>query len=324
MKPESMNDEWRQRVQDLATAAPPEKLDCLSFDYEGMHVHVFGVLHDISGGLNAEYRELLVRTAESAAGVAFAEKALFALLRMTREAVSLCDWAVITPWDGFGMGLRLTLLPTSWRVATADLLAEALQRHDSFPRTRNAADLAGSPCFHLLDAWERRRLIGFPSPADGLRHDLTLLAQPWRELWPRSPRSVSAKWNRILRLVQRHGHIPCRSLHMLTFAVEFARHKGWREISLFVGETHNTDMAWLAENIAAFRMGLEDRLDRRFDQVVARARRRASEAASGNWRLHLWQAVYFASLLAGAMCGLAIILVIGLWLLTTWIKMSAR
>ena len=68
----------------------------------------------------AEYRERLVRTAESAAGVVFAEKALFALLRLKREAVSLCDWSVITPWDGFGMGLRLTLLPTSWRVATVD------------------------------------------------------------------------------------------------------------------------------------------------------------------------------------------------------------
>ena len=37
----------------------------------------------------AEYRERLVRTAESAAGVVFAEKALFALLRLKREAVSL-------------------------------------------------------------------------------------------------------------------------------------------------------------------------------------------------------------------------------------------
>ncbi len=47
---------WRERLQALARETPPHTLDALSFTYEGVAFHVHGVLHGISGGLNAEYR----------------------------------------------------------------------------------------------------------------------------------------------------------------------------------------------------------------------------------------------------------------------------
>jgi hypothetical protein len=311
-------------VDALLSQKAPDNLGCLSFSYADIRFHVYGVLHGISGGMNAEYRDLLTRTVAEAAGTIFAEKGLFALLRDCRRPVSLSDWAVIRPWDGFFMGLRLTLLPASWRVVTVDLMREALCRHDRFPRSRQLRDLGGSPFFHRIDAWERRQMVGFPPPENGLRHDLELLSRPWRELWPRSPGTISPAWNRILMLVQRHGHIPARSLHMLNFAAEHARLTDSGEVSLFVGETHNTDMAWIAEHGKEFRQSLDQRLAVRYDRVVSRARRLAALAAAGSWQIVGRKTGYFLSLLVGATLGLALLMVVFLIFVVGWIHVSAK
>lgn len=83
-------------------------------------------------------------------------------------------------------------------------------------------------------------------------------------------------------------------------------------------------MAWIAGNGADFRSELDDRLGRRYDAVVARAWRLAGESVSRSWRTGAQHAVYFGSLQAGAVCGLAALLAVGLWGLTTWIRVSAR
>lgn len=273
--------------------APPALLDGLSFDYCGVTFMVYGVLHGITGGMNAAYSDMLIRTVNGAEGLLFAKKSLFSFFPGSRSTVSLCDWAVLSVWDALGLGLRLTLLLSSWRVALADSVLERLQKRDPFLKTGQLKDLGGSPYFHTYDPWDRRKLVGFPDPGEGLRHDLTLLARPWKELLPRMPNTLSPAWNRILRLVQRHGHIPARSLHMLHFAATYAKETGHRQVSVFVGETHNTDMAWLAANEGAFRAGLAGPLRRMFERVADRAERLAHAtlhrkfAVSARWAFYL-------------------------------------
>lgn len=310
-------------MDDILAQAAPTTLDEIHFEYEGVRFHVYGVLHGITGGMNAEYRQCLTRTATSANGTLFAEKGLFALLREVKRPVSLCDWAVIRPWDAIGMGLRMVLLPAAWRVCTIDVLLEAVRRHDQFPRSRRMEDLGGSPFFHLLDPWTRRRMIGFPEPGVGLQHDLMLCAEPWRELWPNRPRTISGPWNRVLQIVQRHGHIPSRSLHMLSFAAEYARRTGVTEASLFVGETHNTDMAWLATHDKGFRGQCDVKRAKAYDRVVYRSRQLARQLAAKSWIVYANAIGYFASLLIGAISGLAVLATMGLIAVTTWIRLSS-
>lgn len=311
-------------VNHILAQDAPTTLDGMHFEYGGVRFHVYGVLHGITGGMNAEYRKALTRTAASASGTVLAEKGLFSLLHEVDRPVSLCDWGVIAPWDAFGMGLRMVLLPAAWRVFVIDSVVEVLQRHDRFPNSRRIEDLGGSPFFHLIDPWQRRRMIGFPDPDVGLRHDLLLLAEPWRELWPHRPRTLSAPWNRVLQIVQRHGHIPCRSLHMVSFAAEYAHRTGTNEVSLFVGETHNTDMAWLAKNSEELKAQCDAKLAKVYDRVVNRARRLATGLAAGSWHVSTAAIAYFASLLLGAVCGAALLIAIGLTIVTTAIRASSR
>ena len=323
MNEETVQPDQAPTVDHILAQDAPTTLDGMHFEYEGVRFHVYGVLHGITGGMNAEYRKVLTRTAQSSNGTLFAEKGLFALLREVKRPISLCDWAVIRPWDAIGMGLRLVLLPAAWRVCTIDVLLEALRRHDQFPRSRRIEDLGGSPFFHLLDPWTRRRMIGFPEPDAGLQHDLMLLAEPWRELWPYRPRTMSGPWNRVLQIVQRHGHIPSRSLHMLSFAAEYARSTGITEASLFVGETHNTDMAWLAKHDEPFRAQCDAKRVKAYDRVVYRSRRLARRLAAKSWLVYANAIGYFASLLIGAISGVAVLISIGLIVVTTWIRFSS-
>lgn len=51
-----------------------------------------------------------------------------------------------------------------------------------------------------------------------------------------------------LNSVEQQVSIPIRSLHMLFFAWSYAVEHGYKEIDLFIGETHNTDVETIAKN----------------------------------------------------------------------------
>ena len=99
-------------------------------------------------------------------------------------------------------------------------------------------------------------------------------------------------------------NIPLRSVFMLEFAVERARVLGGSEISIFVGEIHNSDMAWLA--------GFDEAL---LDQSVLRAvnnvRSRAIELARARGRPSRLR--FALAALAGA-SPLSIYFGLGMWL----------
>ncbi len=303
---------------------PPDLLDAVSFEYRGVSFKGYGVLHGITGGMNAAYGDMLVRTVNGTGGLLFAEKSLLSLLPGSRPTISLCDWAVLSAWDTLGLGLRLTLLPSSWRVMLLDAPLERLRKGDPFLKTGRAEDLGGSPYFHIFDPWERRRLIGYPDPGDGFRHDLTLLARPWKELLPRMPRTLSPVWNRILRLVQRHGHFPVRSLHMLHYAATYAERTGQRQVSVFVGETHNTDMAWLAEHEDEFREALPQYLRRPFDRTVSRAEKLAAAVLGKKPAVEMRWALYLAGQFVGAAIGAGILLATVLGVVIGWIYVTSK
>jgi hypothetical protein len=224
----------------------PDTLDSLDFEYQGVTFRVFGVLHGITGGANKDYIAMVNRTILNAPGLRLGEK------EMTRLYVGLDDevhdWRQIPLRDAFCLGLSLVCTPMRLATVVRCIAKELLTKHDKALTESHLRlqDLGGSAAFHKIEPYERRTLAGFLPPSAYLEQNLARRAYRSQLKPPVFPDPDWA-W---LSFIERYANIPCRSLHMLHYATTFAKEKGHREVSMFVGEMHNTDMHWFATSRA--------------------------------------------------------------------------
>ena len=220
----------------------PERLDELTAIYQGLHIHIYGILHGVSGGTNQEYRDLVDHTISMSKGLRFCEKGMTSFYKgLDKE---LHDWDVMRLSDIIKLTLVVHGVP--WRTLSflKILLKERLTKTDKFKKTKVINNLGGSPQFHLLEPNERRQLAGFPLSMAYLniniqrRHGKNTfkLAPAFDEDW---------KW---LNWIEPYANLPLRSIWMIEYALEYAKQHNLKEISLFVGETHNTDIIHYLNN----------------------------------------------------------------------------
>ena len=74
---------------------PPDSLDFLEFDFDGVTFRCYGILHGITGGLNREYRDFIKRSIQNIEGIKLAEKGMKQLYRKCGIDAELEDWAVL-------------------------------------------------------------------------------------------------------------------------------------------------------------------------------------------------------------------------------------
>lgn len=160
----------------------------------------------------------------------------------------LDDWLVLRFRDVLLLSCKFYFLPRNLFGLAWKSIVERLRRRDPFIKggQQDFTLIGGSPLFHHLDPEERRGIAGFPAPLKGLRRHLSLRAgEP--DTGVDKAIVPHGEWT-FLNSVERQVSIPIRSLHMLFFAWSYAVEHGHREIDLFIGETHNTDVAAIAEN----------------------------------------------------------------------------
>lgn len=269
---------------------PPEHLDAVSFQYRGVQVHVYGILHGLTGGTNKAYVEMVNRTIAAAPGLKFSEKKLGSLYKGLD--VDMEDWREMPLKDAFLLGLSTCATP--WRLAKliGYSTKERFTKNDPFGKNnlRRLQDIGGSPVFHALDPLVRRNLAGFPGPAMYLKENLRRRKGSGRMQPPVFP-DKSWEW---LSFLEPYTNIPCRSIHMVEFATEWALQTGVQEISLFVGEIHNTDIAWFVQGGVCI---FEEEDQAAIESIVHRARAWAQFRKTGKRSLSvLW---YLGALSAG-------------------------
>jgi hypothetical protein len=292
----------------LSKALPePDVCDSLAVVYRGVTLHVYGFLHGITGAGNNKYRQFIQHSIDVAPKPVLSEKRFSHVYRGIDAELE--DWAPIQLWQAFSQTGRMLLHPGA--LASVSLLAflEHVRKGDRFSDGL-VSHLGDSPSFHLIDPDVRRAICGFPDPATYFKIGIT------RYLAPFSPH-VSAihvpdpdwAW---LEAVEPNATISLRSLHMIEFAAAYAIEKGVTELSVFVGETHNTDIEWLATVL-----GHEDWLaswspaERAvIDNTAGKARALAATVATGG-NLNFERAAFETSFMSGALlsltalCGIA-------------------
>lgn len=296
----------RYTAQELLTKhlSPPDRLDYLEFEFDGVTVRCFGVLHGITGGLNRCYRRFVKQSIRSIEGTVLAEKGMKSIYRNCGIDAELEDWLVLRPIDALLMGVQLIADPRCLWMITIDALRELLRRSDPFTNDRNSTieSLGESPYFHHIDPIERRKLAGFETSERAIRRDLYRLEKWYRVVTSGKGGSGinNPRWRRIL-LLERFMHIPARSLHMLYYATAYAKTHNLQLINLVVGETHNSDMAYIANNsietTEAHNRGSLSVVKR----IVSRARRFGGYRSTlSTIELTTRKSLYMAALLLGA------------------------
>lgn len=234
-------------VLDSSRAVAPALLDSLSFEYRGISVHLYGTLHALTGGTNQAYVAAVDRTIAQARGLRLGEQGMQAMYKGLDA--ELQDWVQIPPKDALRLAANLIFPPHRLISLIASIAREKLTVADRFGAggVRRLQDIGGAMAFHLLNPAERRRMAGFPDAPTYLVENLRRRRGESRLCAPSFP---DPDWH-WLRHIEPFANIPCRSVHMLEFAVEFARLKGSPEVSLFVGEVHNSDMHWYHQQLDA-------------------------------------------------------------------------
>ncbi|MCK4865199.1 MAG: hypothetical protein KAT06_07190 [Gammaproteobacteria bacterium] len=293
---------------------PPNSLDYLEFDFKGVTFRCFGILHGITGGLNRDYREFIKQSIKAIDGVKLAEKGMKQLYRNCGIEAELEDWAVLRPIDSFVMGFQLLADPRSLWMITIDALREKFRKHDAFITNKrtNISDLGESSYFHYLDEQERREIAGFLPSQQAISNDLKSMTHWYSAIIPKSRHKKidHPQWRRLL-LLERVMHIPCRSIHMLHYALSYAQTHSHQQINLLIGETHNTDMQFLAENINIFKSELDSKQLNVIQKIIVKATNMGKRRTiSKNIIFGLKKINYLVFLLMGAASALSLYFVI--------------
>ncbi|MFC7633411.1 hypothetical protein ACFQVB_38305 [Paraburkholderia humisilvae] len=277
----------------------PGQLDAVSFTYRGVQCHVYGVLHGLRGGTNRQYREFVNRTIRAAPGLRFGETQFRRLYEGLD--VEMDDWLEFPLRDAFMTQIAASLMP--WRFARVVWQARRERRTltDRFGAggVRRLQDIGGSPAFHLLSPDERRRVAGFLPPHAYLVENCRRRRRTGRFAGPVFPDN---DWFWLAR-IEPYINIPLRSIHMLEYAVERARLANTDEVSLFVGEIHNSDMAWYSG------WDVQTEPDELVRNTVTATIHRAREYAASSRRAS--RLPFLAATLSGAFAPLVIWLGVG-------------
>jgi hypothetical protein len=225
----------------------PDLLDFITFDFRGVTFRVRGVLHGVTGGASRDYIDFVKRSIKASTGFVMVEKNM-SVMYGTPNAKELDDWLVLRFRDVLVLSCKFYFIPRNLIGLVWKSVIERLRRQDPFIKggQKDSTLIGGSPLFHHLDPMERRAIAGFPLPLKGLRRHLSLRAgEPDTGL----DKAIvpHGEWT-FLNSVEQQVSIPIRSLHMLFFAWSYAVEQGHKEVDLFIGETHNTDVAVIAEN----------------------------------------------------------------------------
>ena len=222
-------------------------IDSIDFEFDGVAVHVYGVLHGMTGGTNREYVELVNRTIAHSTGLKLGEKGMSSMYSGLNGELE--DWVQVPFRDAFMLAFSLAATPFRVFASLKTILRERLTKVDRFGvnNIRRLQDIGGSAAFHLLRPSERRRVAGFPDADDYLIANLLRRRGKGRMEPPRFP-DPDWFW---LALIEPYTNIPCRSIHMLEFGVALAKRRGMRDLSIFIGEIHNSDIEWYRRTAAA-------------------------------------------------------------------------
>ncbi|MFC1588818.1 hypothetical protein ACFL3P_00940 [Pseudomonadota bacterium] len=268
-----------------STNRPPASLDYLEFEYQGVSFRCFGILHGITGGLNRDYCTFIEKSIRETEGLKLAEKGMKQLYRNCGIDEEMEDWLVLRKIDCLIMGFQLLADPRCLWMITIDALRERLRKHDPFivNGRQSISDLGESPYFHYLEEYQRRDLMGFLPSQQAIASDLNSMTRWYKAIFPKT-RHIKIdhpQWHRIL-LLERLMHIPCRSIHMLHYALAYARQHNHSLVNIFVGETHNTDMHYLAQHLDDLSHSLNEAQNKVMQKIITRAdkfgkRKRLSE-----------------------------------------------
>lgn len=279
-----------------------QRIDAVTFEYRGITCHVYGVLHGLTGGTNRQYKALVQQAIDNAPGeLIFGETKFGKLYRGIQ--IEMDDWTEIPLRDAFRMQFKAALTPMRMFMVAEGMRRERRTAEDRFGSNgvRRLQDIGGSAAFHALSPDERRRLAGFPEPYAYLVENCRRRAGGGDRSGPVFP---DPDW-RWLAMIEPELNIPLRSVFMLEFAVERAKVLGASEISMFVGEIHNSDMAWLASFDEAL-------MDEGVLRMVNNVRWRAIVLARARGRPCRLRFVLAA--LAGATVPLSLYFGLGAWL----------
>lgn len=247
----------------------PEILDALVVRHRGVALHVHGFLHGVTGAGNRRYRAMVQRTIGASNFPVLIEKGFSRVY--SGIATELEDWAPIPLWQTFAIPSRFAINPTALGAMIGVAVGEQFVGDDRFAADPRIEHLGDSPKFHLLEPFERRRICGFPDPEAYLRINLD------RHFHPFAKRLAAVaipdpRWS-WMKTLEPASCISLRSIHMLEFAAAFALERGLSDVTVLVGETHNTDMAWLAEHFAK---GDQSGWNEPEDALIATIRERAA------------------------------------------------
>lgn len=289
---------------------PPKTLDYLEFTYQGITIRSFGILHGITGGLNREYVDFIKLGIRQVDGPKLAEKGMKQLYRHCGIDEELEDWMVLRPIDSLVMGVQLLGDPRCLWMITVDALREQLRTRDPYigNNRKRLSDLGESPYFHYLDEYQRRELVGFLPSEKAIAKDLHSMSRWYGAIIPKGRhKSIEhPQWRRIL-LLERLMHIPCRSIHMLEYALAYAKKHNHPLVNIFVGETHNTDMHYLANNHEDFVATLNDKESKTMQKISDRALRCGKrETLADTVVVGIKKTQYVFFLLIGAMLPLGV------------------
>lgn len=218
----------------------PTRLDSIDLTYKGINFHIYGVLHALTGGTNQEYVSHVNDTILEASGLKLGEKSMLKMYKGLDDEVD--DWIQMPMHDVFHLTLDLVKNPVTWFKLGRTILKEKFTKNDRFGKNgiKRLEDIGGSMAFHSIDPHARRKLSGFPEPQEYLIENFARRNYKTRFYAPRFP---DKDWH-WLSIIEPYANIPCRSIHMIETAVALAQQKNVTEVSLFIGENHNTDIHW--------------------------------------------------------------------------------
>lgn len=300
----------------------PQHLDAISFEYKEITFHVYGVLHALTGGTNQEYVKHVNDTIAQAKGIKLCEKSMKTMYKGLDE--ELDDWIQMPLSDVFHMTFNLVKNPLNWWKITKSLFKEKFTKKDRFGKNgeKKIEDIGGSMAFHTISPERRRQLAGFPSPKDYLIHNLA------RRIYKRQfnpPRFPDKDWS-WLSIIEPYANIPCRSIHMIETSVEIAKKNNVKEASLFIGEIHNTDIAWYVNRHVPVphdpqypipKYSINEWLEKNINQVLEISKKYSKE---NKWKHRLRKVQYLGASALGAIAGFGLIVFIVAFINANFIK----
>jgi hypothetical protein len=232
-----------QLLSDSSIQAP-HHIDYIELKYQDINFRIYGVLHGLAGGTNRQYVKLVNDTIIQAKnyGLVLAEKSMKKMYQGIDE--ELDDWIQIPAKDMVLLTLNLFAIPTRFLKIFASVIEEKITKKDRFNENniRRIQDIGGSAFFHQLEPQERRLIAGFPEPEQYLKINFQRRQHFWQHIM-KAPRFPDKNWW-WLNIIEPYVNISARSIHMIEYAVLLAKKQNIDQVSLFIGEIHNSDIQW--------------------------------------------------------------------------------